>query len=123
MDSNSQLKEAYRSLNEKVVFIVNAHDVMLFLFQSGVLTATKYSDLCERPDGSQKTGLLMGFLHTVGHPEAFIKFHEAIKRQASYEWLTKEVDNICTQQKDVISAVPMCKPEQKGRITDNYCQK
>ena len=117
MDSNSQLKEAYKSLNEKVVYSVSANDVLHFLFQSGVLPPTKYSDLCERPDGSQKTGLLMAFLHAVGHPEAFIKFHEAIKRQVSYDWLEKEVDNICTQQTEAKSAA--AKPEQKGKITDS----
>ena len=58
----------------------------------------------------------MAFLHTVGHPEAFIKFHEAIiARKVSYEWLAKEVDNICRQQTDAVSAA--AKPEQTGKIT------
>ena len=118
MDLNSQLKEAYRSINQKVVYNVSAHDVMPFLFQSSVLPETKNADLCEGPDGSKRTELLMAFLHTSGHPEAFIKFHEAIKNHdTSYDWLTKEVDNICTQLTDVISAA--AKPAQKGKITDS----
>ena len=116
MDSNNQLKEAYKSLNEKVVYSVIADDVMDFLFQSGVLPETKYSDLCHTPNGPQQTRLLMVFLHTAGHPEAFIKFHEAIiARKLSHEWLAKEVDNICRQQTDAVSAA--AKPEQKGKIT------
>ena len=64
MDSNSRLKEAYRSVNEKVVYSVSANDVLDFLFQSGVLPAAEYRDLSHARDGPEKTRLLMAFLHS-----------------------------------------------------------
>ena len=54
MDSNSRLKEAYRSVNEKVVYSVSANDVLDFLFQSGVLPAAEYRDLSHARDGPEK---------------------------------------------------------------------
>jgi ubiquinone/menaquinone biosynthesis C-methylase UbiE len=115
MDSNSLLKEAYRILNEEVVYNVSATDVMDSLFAAGVLPAAKYSDLCHAPNGPQQTRLLMAFLHTVGHPEAFMKFHAAIiKRQVSYAWLVEAVNNICTQQTHVTYAAAKFDP--RGRV-------
>jgi hypothetical protein len=123
MDLNSQLKDAYKSLNEKVVHSVSADDVMDFLFQSGVLPENKYLDLCDGPEGSKKTRKLMAFLHTVGHPEAFIKFHEAIiARKLSYEWLMKEIDNICTHKQQTNAKSAAAKPKLQGKITES-CHK
>ena len=121
MDSNRQLKKAYKALIKKVVESVNANSVIDLLLEAEVLTDADYRDLCHVPDGSQKMRSLMALLLTAGHPAAFIELHEAIKKQKPYDWLAKEVDNICTQQSDAISAA--AKPEQKGKITDNYCQK
>ena len=36
--SNNQLKEAYRNLNTKVVFGINANSVIDFLFEAGNLS-------------------------------------------------------------------------------------
>jgi hypothetical protein len=99
MDSNSQLKEAYQTLHEEVVSTVNAADVLDHLFAAKVMPAAKLEEWNGISDGTRRARSLMTFLHIVGHPEAFIKLHEAIKRQVSYEWLVREIDNICRQQK------------------------
>jgi Caspase recruitment domain len=117
MYSNSQLKEAYRSLNEKVVSSVSTDDVVDFLFEKFVLPETKYSELSDGTNEMKRTRKLMALLHTSGHPEAFIKFHEAIKKKNCYDWLSKQVYDICTQQTAVMSTA--VKLEQKGKITDN----
>ena len=120
MDSNSQLKKAYRALTNTIVKSVNANAIIDLLLEAEVLTDADYRDLCHVPDGSQKMRSLMALLLTAGHPAAFIELHEAIKKQKPYDWLAKEVDNICTQQNDVTSAA--AKPEPKGKFTD-ICQK
>ena len=116
MDSNSQLKKAYKALTEKVVYGVNASSIMDFLFAAEVLTDADYRDLCHDPDGPQKTRSLLAILHTAVHPAAFTTLHEAIKRQAAHGFLANEIDNYCTQLTEVTSAA--AKPEQKGKITN-----
>jgi hypothetical protein len=59
--------------------------------------------------------MLMALLHNSGHTSAFIKLHEAIKREEAYNWLVEKVDDLCTQLADV--KVADDKPVKQGEIT------
>jgi hypothetical protein len=114
MDANSKLKEAYRSLNDIVVACVSPSDIVDSMFAAGILPTAKYSELCYVPDGPPRTRLLMAFLYMAGHPAAFTKLHETIKKQKPYDWLTEEIDKVCARLTDA------AKPEQQDKFTGNY---
>jgi Caspase recruitment domain len=110
--SNNQLKEAYRNLNTKVVSGINANSVIDFLFEAGILSDADYHEVCNKPEGPQKTRSLMALLHNRGHPTAFVKLHEVVKKEEAYRWLAKEAEVLIRPETVVIPAA--AKAEQKG---------
>lgn len=115
MDSNNQLKEAYRTLNKKVVYGINADSVIDSLFSAGVLSETDNRDLIQISDARQKTRQLLALLQTSGNPAAFVKLHEAIKEDGAYGWLANEIENLQIHSTDVAMAV--AKTEKPGWCT------
>jgi hypothetical protein len=103
MDSNDELQKIYKSLNTKVVDTINANDVIDFLFAADVLSNADYHLLTDISERMKKTRKLLALLHSGNHPEAFIKLHEAIKKQAAYGWLAKQVDDLRTSSKGAAS--------------------
>ena len=95
MDYNSKLKGAYKTLGDKVVVTINADFVIDFLFAAGVLSDADYHELTYTDDRRLKTRRLMALLHNSQHPEAFVKLHEAIKKETAYQWLVKQIDDLC----------------------------
>jgi hypothetical protein len=94
MASNDQLRETYRDLHEEVVDALNADSVLDFLFAAKVLSAADLSSLVEMSNGTKKTRKLMSLLHKSRNPAAFIKLHEAIKKEKAYAWLAEKVDDL-----------------------------
>lgn len=94
MDLNDELQEAYTALTESVVDAINADSVIDFLFAAKVLSAADYGLLNDISERKKKTRKLLVLLHTGRHPQAFIKLHEAIKRESAYIWLMKKIDDL-----------------------------
>lgn len=103
MDSNDELQKIYKSLNTKVVDTINANDVIDFLFAADILSNADYHLLTDISERMNKTRKLLVLLHSGNHPKAFIKLHEAIKKQAAYGWLAKQVDDLRTSSKGAAS--------------------
>lgn len=95
MDRNKQLKEAYILFNENVQIAINPQSVIGYLFAAKVLSDADNLKLTEVEGDLNKSRQLLALLHARGHPEAFIKLHEAIKKEQSYEWLVKQIDDQC----------------------------
>jgi hypothetical protein len=104
MDRNKQLKEAYTVLYESVLVAIHPDSVIDFLFAAKVLSAADNLVLSEVEGYANKTRQLLALLHARGHPEAFVKLHAAIKREESYKWLVKQIDDHCKRSGDAISA-------------------
>jgi Caspase recruitment domain len=92
--NNKQLKKAYRTLTVEVAEGINANSVLEFLLAAEVLSSDDCEALSHVTDGEQRMRLLMMLLLTTGHPEAFVKLHEAIKREEAYNWLIEKIDGL-----------------------------
>jgi hypothetical protein len=104
MDRNKQLKEAYTVLYENVQTAINPVSVIGFLFAAKILSDADNLKLSEVEGDMNKTCQLLALLHARGHPEAFIKLHEALNRDESYEWLVKQIDDRCKKSECATSA-------------------
>jgi hypothetical protein len=98
MTFNDQLKTAYQMLQPKVVETINADSAVDHLFAAGMLSTADNLALTGINERTKKTRQLLAILHSGGRPGAFIKLHEAIKREEAYRHLTEEVEKLCQAQ-------------------------
>jgi hypothetical protein len=102
-DLNKELQAAYRTLNEIVVNAINPDIIIGYLFAAKVLSTADSVDLLNiTPEASKSRKILM-LLHSRGHPEAFVKLHEAIKEESTCDWLVKQVEDLRTSSKGNVS--------------------
>ena len=93
VDRNSVLKQSFRSLQRIVVDIVNAADIIDFLFQERILGDEEMRELNrKRSDPQQQCRDLLALLHTSDNPETFIKLYDAIKNEPNLQWLIVQID-------------------------------
>jgi hypothetical protein len=115
MDRNKQLQEAYTVHHESVLLAINPESVIGFLFAEKVLSVADNLKLTEVDGDTNKTRQLLAMLHARGHPESFIKLHEAIKRDQSYEWLVEQIDDQCARSQTFSDAA------NKGKKMTSIC--
>lgn len=99
MNLNKELQGAYTTHTENVVHAINASSIIDFLFGAKVLGADDYYLLTVISERKEKTRRLLALLHTSRHPEAFVKLHEAIKKESAYDWLVKQIDDLRASSK------------------------
>jgi hypothetical protein len=104
MDQNKQLKEAYAKLSENVM-INDTDSVVGFLLAEKVLSDAGGMKLTETEGDLNKTRQLIALLHACRHPEAFVRLHEAVKRDKSNVWLVKQIDGLCIASQGAASAL------------------
>ena len=90
------MKLKFRGLNVRVVETVHAAKAIDFLFQEDVLGQQETRTLLQKTDRRQQCRDLLALLHESGHPKAFLKLYDAIKKEPAYQWLIDEIDNCPT---------------------------
>ena len=91
-DLNAKLKIKTRKCYTEVKSSLDPRGhVVDTLFQEEVITAKEHKEIESGPDKETRAGNVLSHLFQTAHPQAFVVFREALKKE--YGWIAKMIDD------------------------------